>query len=360
MSQNKIPWAEPHFFGNEKSYFNKAIDSLWISGGDYILKLENSIKKKFNSKYAFAVSNGTAAINLAFLAIDLKSGDEIIVPGFGYMAAANVGRLMNLKVKFSDVNRNTFCVDLVSLKKVISAKTKAVVIINTYGNMHDVLSIKKFLKKRDIKLIEDAAESFGSKHCGMYSGTIGDIGTFSFHATKTIVTGEGGMVVTNNKNLANKISLYRSHGVMKERYKHYVHGHNFRLTNMQAAIGCAQFENINKIIMRRKLIYSWYLKYIDKNLFELQYIPKNTNFTPWTFPIYLEQYSRNKLIKNLYRENVETRKGFYSADRLKIFKLKKKLKNSNFLSQNIVCLPLFYRISKKQVKLICKVINSLI
>jgi perosamine synthetase len=364
MSQNKIPWAEPYLFGNEKFYLNKAIDSLWISGGDYILKLENLIKKKFNSKYAFAVSNGTAAINLAFLAIDLKPGDEIIVPGFGYMAAANIGRLMNLKVKFSDVNRNTFCVDLVSLKKVISAKTKAVVIINTYGNMHDVLSIKKFLKKRDIKLIEDAAESFGSKHCGMYSGTIGDIGTFSFHATKTIVTGEGGMVLTNNKNLANKISLYRSHGVMKERYKHYVHGHNFRLTNMQAAIGYGQFKHFDKIAKKRNLIYKWYLHYLDKANMHLQYIPSSTNFLPWTLALVLKskQNLQNKYFKKLTKNGIEARKGFYSSNRMKIFNtigLKSSIKISDYLSKNIICLPFYYKMNKEKVRYISNMFNKL-
>jgi perosamine synthetase len=364
MSQIKIPWAEPHLFGNEKFHFNKAIDSLWISGGKYILKLENSIKKKFNSKYAFAVSNGTAAINLAFLAIDLKPGDEIIVPGFGYMAAANIGRLMNLNVKFSDVNRNTFCVDLVSLKKVISAKTKAVVIINTYGNMQDVLSIKKFLKKKNIKLIEDAAESFGSKHCGMYSGTIGDIGTFSFHATKNIVTGEGGMVVTNNKNFADKINLYRSHGVMKERYKHYVHGHNFRLTNIQAAIGYAQFKNFDKISKKRKLIYKWYLDNLNKNNINLQYIPSSTNFLPWTLALVLKSKKniQKKYLKKLAKNGIEVRKGFYSSNRMKIFNeknLKNSIKNSNFLSRNIICLPMFYKMTKKKVIYISSVFNKL-
>jgi len=111
-----IPWAKPHLFGDEKFYLNKVINSSWISGGEYISKLENSVKNKFNSRYAFAVSNGTAALHLAFLAINLKINDEIIVPGFGYMAAANIAKLMNLKVKFSDVNKNTFCIDLDSLK----------------------------------------------------------------------------------------------------------------------------------------------------------------------------------------------------------------------------------------------------
>jgi perosamine synthetase len=360
-----IPWAKPHLFGDEKLYLNKAINSSWISGGEYILKLENLIKNKFSARYAFAVSNGTAALHLAFLAINLKIGDEIIVPGFGYMAAANIAKLMNLKVKFADVNKDTFCIDLDSLKKIVSKKTKAVVIINTYGNMHDVLLIKDFLKKKNIILIEDAAESFGTKHYGKYSGTIGEIGTFSFHATKNIVTGEGGMVVTNNKIFAEKIYMYRSHGVMKERYKHYVHGHNFRLTNLQAAIGYSQFKKIEKISCKRKLIYKWYLLYLDQSNIQLQKIPGDTDFLPWTLAVLLKNKKdiQKKLFNQLLVKGIEVRKGFYSANRLKIFNttgLKKNIKISDFLSKNIICLPFYYKMNRKQVRYISYIFNKLV
>ena len=322
MKKQVIPWAKPYFFGLERSYMIKALKSSWISGGPYVLELEKLFKKKFNSKHAFAVSNGTSAIHLALLAADLKAGDEIVVPGYGYMAAANIANLMNLKVIFSDVNKYTFCLDLENLEKVISKKTKAVVTINTYGNVHDLDKIKNYLSNRKILFVEDAAESLGSEYKNKLSGTYGDIGTFSFHATKNITTGEGGMVITNNSKIAKKLALYRSHGIKKTRYKHYVYGHNFRLTNLQAAIGVAQFKNLDKIISKRKKIYKWYLDKINKDKLHFQKILKKTKIVPWTFALRVPssiKLSRDKIMQKFLKKNIETRNGFYSADRLKIF-----------------------------------------
>ncbi len=363
MKKNFIPWAKPFFFGSEKSLMIKALKSSWISGGPYVLELERLFKKKFNSKYAFAVSNGTSALHLAFLASDLKPGDEIVVPGYGYMAAANIAKLMNLKVVFSDVSQHTYCLDLENLKKVISKKTKVVVTINTYGNGHDLDKLKKYLFKRKILFIEDAAESLGSIYKDKLSGTYGDIGTFSFHATKNIVTGEGGMVITNNSKLAKNLFLYRSHGVKKIRYKHYVHGHNFRLTNLQAAIGVAQFKNLDKIINKRKKIYQWYLEKINKKKFYLQKTFYNSKIVPWTIAIFIPKsikFSRDIIIQKLLKKNIETRNGFYSADRLKIFKNNKKLVNSNNLSRKLICLPFYYEMTKKEVFKVCNNLNKLI
>jgi perosamine synthetase len=363
MKKKIIPWAKPYFFGLERSYMIKALKSSWISGGPYVLELEKLFKKKFNSKHAFAVSNGTSAIHLALLAADLKAGDEIVVPGYGYMAAANIANLMNLKVIFSDVNKYTFCLDLENLEKVISKKTKAVVTINTYGNVHDLDKIKNYLSNRKILFVEDAAESLGSEYKNKLSGTYGDIGTFSFHATKNITTGEGGMVITNNSKIAKKLALYRSHGIKKTRYKHYVYGHNFRLTNLQAAIGVAQFKNLDKIISKRKKIYKWYLDKINKDKLHFQKILKNTKIVPWTFALRVPssiKLSRDKIMQKFLKKNIETRNGFYSADRLKIFDTPKSMVNSNILSRKIICLPFFYEMTKKNVDDICNSLNKLI
>jgi len=246
-----IPWSKPKLFGSEAKHVAQAINSTWISGGKYIDLLEREFKKFLKVKYALLVNNGTTAIHCALLSLKLKFDDEIIVPGYGYMAAANIARSMNMNIKFADVDKNTFCVSLENIKKKKTRKTKVVVITHTYGNVHEVQKIKSWCLKNNIKLIEDAAEALGSKFKNKFAGTFGDVGTFSLHATKNITTGEGGLVVTNNSKIASLLKLYRSHGVLEKRYYHIVPGHNFRITNFQAAMGLAQMKNRKKIFLKR-------------------------------------------------------------------------------------------------------------
>ena len=360
---NFIPWSKPKIFGLEKKLVTRAINTSWISGGKYIEKLENSFSNYFKTKYAFLVSNGTAALHCSLLSLELKKEDEIIVPGYGYMAAANISKLMNLKIKFADVDLNSFCVSLINIKKQITKKTKVVVVTHTYGNINEIIKNKKFCKSKKIILIEDAAESFGSKYQKKLCGSIGDIGTFSLHATKNITTGEGGLILTNSKKIASKIKLYRSHGVTKKKYYHIVPGHNFRLTNFQAAMGMVQFRNRNRIFQKRKQIYSLYKSKIKNDNVVFQNIEKKVNFIPWTLAIYFkknENKDTEKLIRLFEKYKIETRRGFFSADRLPIYKInKKEIPNSNFLSKNVICLPIFYELKKKEILYICEKLNNL-
>ena len=226
-----ISWAKPNLLKKDLAHLNRAFNSNWVSGGTYIGKFEKELQKKFKIKNLITASSGTAAIHLAYLAIGLKEGDEIVVPGFGYLAPANIAKLLRLKIIFSEVDPNTFCVRANDIKKVITKKTKAIIVTHTYGNMCQINEISKLAKKNNIFLIEDAAESLGSKVKNKYSGTIGDVGIYSFQATKNITTGEGGAVTAKSRKIFQKLKLYRSHGVTKKRYYHIVPGHNFRLSN---------------------------------------------------------------------------------------------------------------------------------
>ena len=296
MKKKFISWATPKISGYERNLINKSIKTNWISGGGYINTFEKKLSTYLNTKYCYLTCNGTAALHLAFLACGLKHGDEIIVPGFGYLAAANIGSLMGLNVKFADVDKNSYCLSTSAIKSLINKKTKAVVTINTYGNMYELNKLSKFLKKRKIFLIEDAAESFGSKYLKKQSGTFGDIGTFSFHATKNITTGEGGLVITNNKRFSKKLALFRSHGVIKKRYYHLVHGHNFRLTNFQAAMGYAQMSKIKVIIKKRKEIYKKYLKELKRLNLPIRY-QKISNLFPGLLQLRLTKILKFQEIK---------------------------------------------------------------
>jgi perosamine synthetase len=361
-----IPWAQPDYHGGEKKLLVEALNSTWLSDGKFVKDLENKVAKLVNSKFAISVSSCTAAIHLAYLALGLKRGDEIIIPGFGYLAAANIALLMDLKPVFVDVDLETFCVTSKTIEKKITKKTKLIVVFNTYGNVCDLDPIIKLAKKKNIPILEDAAESFGSKYKNKQSGTLTEIGTYSFQATKTITTGEGGMVVANmKKNFTDRLKFFRSHGVKSKRYYHYLPGHNFRLTNVQASIGCAQLNKINKIIIDRKRIYQSYQKEF-KNVSGLKLQKLTTGVKPvmWTLGILLDPKkfkNRDKIIKLMKKKNIETRNGFYSPNRMPLYKNcnTSNLKNAEMLSRNVICLPYFTSLKQKDIKYISKTLLEL-
>ena len=361
-----IPWAKPDFYGYEEKYLKQALKSTWISDGSFVKKLEKNFSNYLKTNESIAVCNGTAAIHLVYMALDLKKNDEIIVPGFGYMAAANLAIQMGLTPVFADVELNTFCVSVENIKKKITKRTKLIVVTHTYGNVCELKPIIDLSKKKGIPVLEDSAESFGSKYKNKQSGTFADFSTFSFQATKTITTGEGGMVVTKKrKDFINKLRSLRSHGVLEKRYLHVYPGHNFRLTNLQAAIGCAQLKKFNQIKKERKRIYGAY-KNLFKNFNGVKVQKFNNNVSPvvWTFALVIDEKifpKRDELIKILYKKGIETRNGFYSPCRMKLYDRYKTshLNNSNYLSRKIICLPFFTSLKSNQIKHIYKEIKKL-
>lgn len=361
-----IPWKKINYYGYEKRNVNKVMKSTWLSEGIFVSELEKKICKFTKSKFAVSTSNGTSAIHLVYLALGLKKGDEIIVPGYGYLAAANIAVQMGLKPVFADVDINTFCITVEKIKDKITSKTKLIVVINTYGNMCDLKPIMHLVRNKGITVLEDSAESFGSKYNGKQSGTIADIGTFSFQSTKTITCGEGGMVVTNkDKNFKEKLMAFRNHGVKLTKYYHNLPGHNFRLPNLQAAIACAQLKKFSKITKERKRVYRNYKKLLDSSIGVLsQIFLPNVSPVIWTFAIILDPkifIKRDKIIEIMKKKGVETRSGFYSPCRLPMYKSFKTshLKNSNFLSKNIICLPFSTDLKNKQLEYIVKTLLKL-
>ena len=362
-----IPWANPSLNKEDKFHLNKSFESNWISGGYYVQKFESDFSKFLKLKKTLTVNNGTSAIHLVYLTLGLKIGDEIIFPGYGYMAASNIALQLGYIPVFVDVDPESFCIDSEKIKRKISKKTKLIVAINTYGNICNFEEIIKIGKKNNILILEDAAESLGSTLNNKQSGIFGDFSTFSFQATKTITTGEGGMIATKlSSEIYNKMKLYRSHGVSKEKYYHLLPGNNFRLTNLQAAIGYSQLKRINVLKKRRMEIFSLYSEiFLKEKDIQLQKFNKNINPMIWTLPILLnskKKLQRKKLITEMLKNNVETRNGFYSPNRLKIYKKCRvnDLKISDKISKNIICLPLYNSLSDKEVRYIAKTFIKLI
>jgi perosamine synthetase len=360
----KIPWATPSIWGNEKKYVNDALDKLWISGGEYVEKLESQFSELYENPYVLTTSNGTTSLHLIYLSLGLKPGDEIIVPGFSFLAASNLAIQMGVIPKFADVDSETWCVTADDIYSKITNKTKAIVPIHTYGNVCEMDKISNLGQQFNIPIIEDCAESLFSKLDNKYSGTFGKVSSFSFQATKTITTGEGGLVVTDDKELFRKMSLYRSHGLPERgKYWHEVPGHNFRLTNLQAAFGVAQFESKNLIIDARQKMYERYLQHL-KDIEGVTIQKFNENVTPvvWAIAIKIDVnffgITRNEVIEKLKSVGIETRPGFVSSSLLDIYD-SHYLPKCEDLSNNIISLPSSPSLTEDEIGFICSELLSL-
>ena len=306
MKDKFIPWTKPNFWGNEIEYVTDALKSTWISGGSYLDRMEADFSKLLEDKHVLAVSNGTTAIHLAYLGLDLKPGDEVIVPGFAFMAAANVAIHMGLKPVFAEIDPETWCLCPKELPKYVTSKTKAIVPVHTYGNVCAMDEIMEIAKAHKLPVIEDCAESLFSKYKGKESGTIGELSTFSLQATKMITTGEGGLVVTGSDELRKRMMLYRSHGMDrgKKFYWHELPGHNFRLTNFQAAIGVAQLEKKDAILTERHRVNNEYKKYLlNAEGITLQKVNDDVDAVIWAIAMKLNTkvytQGRDKVIEQL-------------------------------------------------------------
>lgn len=363
-SKQIIPWASPNYWGKEKEYVNDALDSLWISGGRYLEKLENGFSSLLNKKYSITTSNGTTSLHLIYLGLDLKKGDEIIVPGFAFLAASNIALQMGLTPVFAEVDKETWCVTAAEIAKKITKKTKAIIPVHTYGNVCEMNSINKLAQENNITIIEDCAESLFSKIHNQFCGTFGYVNSFSFQATKTITTGEGGLVVTDNEALYKRMLLYKSHGLIERgRYWHELPGHNFRLTNLQAALGFAQFEKRELIIKERRRVFDLYKKYLSKiDGVTLQKFNPEVEPVVWAIAIMLDgkvfPQGRDKVFLKLKEKHIETRPGFISSSLLKIYS-KHSLAICENLTNHVLSLPSFPLLTEEQIKYICNALNSL-
>lgn len=361
-----IPWAKPTLFGKEQEYVQEALASTWISGGPFVELLEDKFKSFLDVPHAAVTCNGTTALHLAYLALDIKPGDEIIVPGFAYMGAANVALLCKAKPVFVDVDPLTWCIDPQAIESAITPNTKAIVAVHTYGNVCSLDRIMDLALHHRIPVIEDAAESLACKWKNKMSGTLGTIGTFSFHATKTITTGEGGMVVTRDPQLDQRIRLFRSHGMLRQQryYWHELPGHNFRLTNMQAAIGCAQLEEIDKIIQNRIRVHDLYRKELEglENL-TLQFFENGAEPVLWAMALKLGSAAcpqgRDELISQMRLAGIECRPGFYAASQQPIYTTNP-LPVSEELASQIISLPTFPDLTADQIRYICQTLRNLL
>ncbi len=360
----KYPVYRPLLNGNEKRYVNKCLDSTWISSkGEFISRFEKEFASFTNSKYAIAVPNGTIALHLALLTLGIGRGDEVLVPTLTYVASANAVTYTNAKPVFVDSLPGSWQPDPEDIRKKITKRTKAVMVAHLYGYPSNMKEILKIAKEHNLLVVEDCAEAFGSKLKNKHVGNWGDIASFSFFGNKTITTGEGGMVVTNNKKLFNLALRLKGQGLAKNReYWHDIVGYNYRMTNICAAIGLAQLERATKIITKKRQIAKWYYVFLKDLPLEFHKETKEIFHSYWMVNILVsKKISRDKFRNNLLKAGIETRPVFFPIHTMPFyFKKGQSLPVAEDIAKRGVTLPSYPGLSRNDVLYICNKIREFV
>ena len=344
----------------KKKIINKIIELIKKSkfvGGEEVIKFENNFKRFVKSKYCVSLGNGTDALEIAVKSLNLKKGSEIIVPVNTWISTAEAVVNNGFKLVFCDVDLNDYSICIKDLKKKINSKTKAIIAVHLYGNPADMINIKKIIKNKNIKLLEDCAQAHGAKINKKHVGTFGEIGTFSFFPGKNLgAFGDGGAIVTNSKKIAQYCLRYRNHGALKK-YDHNFSGGNSRLDTIQAGILNIKLKSYNKVLNRRNYLAKIYfngLKNIDQiKLFKLE----DKNKSSFHQFVIMTNF-RNKLKEYLKNYNVETMIHYpYMLNQLKFFPQKKLVKAKN-LGSKILSLPISEEHNEKEILYVVQLIKK--
>ena len=301
-----IPQIEPWIDETELFYLKKVIDSSYVTEYSLTEQFEEEIKKLTGSKYAIAYTNGTAALFACIVNLGIGAGDEVIVPNMTFVATSNAVLMAGAKPVFCEVDKNTLCIDPEQILKLITPQTKAIMPVHLYGQSADMHRIMEIAKENNLYVVEDAAQGVGVKFDNKHVGTYGDLGILSFYGNKTITCGEGGVILTDDKDLRDKCYRFKNHGRDKKGIFVHEHiGYNFAFTEMQAAIGLSQLKKLSKIIERKQEIYDRY----KKELSPIDNVLKPIEIDARTFPVHwftsfltehkkeLQQYLRDKAIQ---------------------------------------------------------------
>lgn len=362
-----IPVSEPNIGKKEISYVTKAVKSGWVSSlGYFVEKFEKDFSRYCGRKYGVSVSNGTVALHLALLALDIGAGDEVIIPNFSFVATVNSVLYAGATPVLVDIEPDTLNIDPAKIEAKIGPKTKAIIVVHTYGHPADMDTILAIAKKHDLKVIEDAAEAHGAKHNGKTVGRFGDISCFSFYGNKTITTGEGGMCLTDNEAVYKKMLLLRDHGMTKEKkYWHEVVGYNYRITNLQAALGCAQLERMADFIKVKRSNAALYKKLLkDVPWIELPTEKSYAKSTFWMFYILVKKdagFGRELVVKKLKEANIDSRVIFYPIGDMPPYAQFESagLEVSKNIAYRGISLPSSTKITAADIKYICSVLKKI-
>tara|TARA_Y100000004_G_scaffold48606_1_gene53537 strand:+ start:2045 stop:3139 length:1095 start_codon:yes stop_codon:yes gene_type:complete len=329
---------KPTISDKAKEYVNDCLNSSWISSkGKYTKIFEDMFALKTGIRYTASCCNGTCALHLALMALGVGEGDQVIVPSFTYIASANAIKYTGADPVFVDCLEDTWQIDPKDVLRKITPKTKAIMPVHLYGHPANMDAICQIALDNNLFVVEDCAEAFGSKYKDRHVGSFGDVSAYSFFGNKTITTGEGGMVVTNNPALHDKILKLKSQGLVSGRqYWHDVIGYNYRMTNIQAAIGCAQLESSDKILEQKRALAHYYMDHFQNTEISWQKESDDVLHSYWMFNVIMDIdiNQRNTMMDKLNEKGIETRPLFYP----------------------IHTMPIYYK--KNEIHPVCEKINS--
>ncbi|MDH3353576.1 MAG: DegT/DnrJ/EryC1/StrS family aminotransferase [Nanoarchaeota archaeon] len=360
-----IPISMPSITQKEIDYVTDAVKSGWVSSiGPYVEKFEEEFAGFCGTRYAVATSNGTTALHLALVSLGIKEGSEVVVPDLTFIATANAVSYTGAEVVCVDIEEDILCLDPAKFEKAITSKTKAVVPVHLYGHPANMYEINRIAKKYDLKVVEDAAEAHGAEIEGQKVGSFGDCAIFSFYGNKIITSGEGGMITTDDEKLYNEIKYLRDHAMSnKKRYWHGKIGFNYRITNLQAALGLSQLERIDELIEKKKNIYKWYSNELKgiKN-FKINCQREKYKNVFWMICVEIlgcDEERRSIIIEGLRKYNIDTRPFFYPVSDMDMYS--SSLTNvAHRVSKRGLNLPSYFSITEEQVKYVCRMLKKVV
>ncbi len=357
-----IPVYQPSLRGNEKKYVMECLDSTWISSkGRFLVDFEREFARYIGVTHAAAVSNGTVALHLALVALGVGADCEVLVPTLTYIASVNAITYTRATPVFVDSRASDWQMDPEDVRRKITPKTRAIMAVHLYGHPCPMEELREIAREHNLFLIEDCAEAFGSLYKGQHVGTFSDIATFSFFGNKTITTGEGGMVVTNDQTLYERIVHFRGQGLAKHReYWHDAVGYNYRMTNICAALGLAQLERADELIESKLRVAEWYREYLRDLTVTMHASVGDVRHSYWMVSILTRLAGqRDALRATLSDAGIETRPLFYPVHSMPMYSQRfQQLPVAEDIAWRGINLPSWPDLCEQQVMKICEVVRG--
>lgn len=369
MPNKKIPINKPSITDLEISYVNDAIATGWGEKCyDYVYRFQNDFAKYQGAGFALATSSCTGAIHLALMALGIKAEDEVIVPEITWIASVEPVLYIGAKPVFVDILKDTWCIDPEKIKKAITPKTKAIIVVHLYGNICEMDEIMAIAKEHNLVVLEDAAEGLGSEYKGKKAGSIGDAGVFSFHGTKTMTTGEGGILVTNKETIFEKAKVLNDHGRNSKDPENKMfwmreYGYKYKMSNLQAALGCAQISRMEELVNKKREIFGWYKDLLAGIPCQLNPELPGTKNSYWLPTIVFDEgvnFDREAFFVLMKENGIDSRPFFFPLTSLPMFEEKKENIVAYDIYKRAVNLPSYNDLSCEEVKKICNLISNFI